>query len=82
MPSPSTAPADLLTAQAGRPKDLEDVRGILLERLPRLDLELLRSTLAMLEAALRHSDLLPVLEAALARAKRYPTNAHSRPEAT
>lgn len=55
---------------AGRPKDLDDVRGVLLERFDRIDEASIRSTLVMLEEALRVSDLLPVLDAELTRARR------------
>lgn len=55
---------------ASRPKDLEDVRGVLLERLDRLDVAAIRSTLGLLEGALGVSDLMPVFEAELARARR------------
>lgn len=69
---PVISAEDLIVTKilAGRPKDLDDVRGILLERLPQLDLSTLRSTLGLLEAALSQSDLLPQLEAELARARR------------
>ena len=72
MPFPSTAPADLIVTKilAGRPKDIEDVRGILFERLPQLDLAAIRSTLGLLEAALSQRDLQPAFEAELARAQR------------
>lgn len=55
---------------AGRPKDIDDVRGVLLERLERLDLASIRETLGLLEGALGVSDLLPVFESELARARR------------
>ena len=66
------SPEDLVVTKilAGRPKDLEDVRGILLERLAQIDLAGVRSTLAMLESALGQSGLLPVFEAELKRATR------------
>jgi len=69
---PVISPEDLVVTKilAGRPKDLEDVRGILLERVSRLDLALIRSTLTLLESALGQSDLLPVFEAEMARATR------------
>jgi hypothetical protein len=53
---------------AGRPKDLEDVSGILSGRRGSLDLELIRATLRLLEGALAQSDLLPLFEAELRRA--------------
>ena len=46
---------------AGRPKDLEDLRGVLLEQ-PGLDLERVRSLLGELEAALGDDKLLQRLE--------------------
>ena len=50
---------------AGRPKDLDDVRSILLAQEGRLNLHSTRSTLAMLENALGISDLLPAFEGLL-----------------
>lgn len=69
---PVISPEDLIATKilAGRPKDMEDVRGILRERLPDLDLALIRSTLAALEDALAQSDLLPAFEGELARRQR------------
>lgn len=69
---PVISPEDLVVTKilAGRPKDLEDVRGILLERLSQLDLVVIRSTLALLESALGQSDLLPEFEAAFKHATR------------
>ncbi len=66
---PVISPEDLIATKvlAGRPKDIEDIRGILRERLPDLDVELVRSTLARLEDALAQSDLLPAFERELAR---------------
>jgi hypothetical protein len=49
---------------AGRSKDIDDVRGILRERLS--DLERIRSTLTLLEEALGQSDLRPRFERELA----------------
>jgi len=54
---------------AGRPKDIDDVRGVMRERLERLDVGSIRDTLLLLEDALGVSDLLPVLEAELAHAR-------------
>jgi hypothetical protein len=61
---PVLAPEDLVVTKilAGRPKDLEDVRGILAERRDRLDSEAIRATLRLLEEALGQSDLLPRFE--------------------
>ena len=66
---PVISPEDLIATKilAGRPKDIEDVRGILRERLPDLDIELVRSTLALLQDALAQSDLLPAFERELTR---------------
>ena len=55
---------------AGRAKDIEDVVAILAARRGELNLELVRDTLKLLEGALGQSDLLPALEAALARSGR------------
>ena len=62
--SPSISPEDLVVAKvlAARTKDLEDIEGVLRERLPQLDLWLIRATLRELEAALGQSDLLPSFE--------------------
>ena len=69
---PVISPEDLIVTKilAGRPKDVEDVRGILFERLPQLDLAAIRSTLELVEAALSQSDLQPAFEAELTRAQR------------
>jgi hypothetical protein len=62
---PVISPEDLVVTKilAGRPKDLEDVRGILAERRERLDAGAIRTALRHLEAALGQSDLLPAFEA-------------------
>jgi hypothetical protein len=67
---PVISPEDLIVTKvlAGRPKDLEDVRGILRERQADLDLDLVRETLGLLESALSQDDLRPVFDAELARA--------------
>lgn len=54
---------------AARPKDLEDVRGVLLEQATSLDLASIRAVLGQLEDALGVSDLLPVFEAEVSRAR-------------
>jgi hypothetical protein len=61
---PIIAAEDLLVTKilAGRPKDLDDVRGVLLEQGNRLDLPAVHLTLSMLEEALGVSDLVPVLD--------------------
>ena len=50
---------------ASRPKDIDDVRGILLERLDRLDVVSIRETLGLLEEALGVSNLRTALDAEL-----------------
>ncbi len=64
---PVISPEDLIVTKilAGRSKDLEDVRGILLELAQSLDLSQVRETIRLLEQALGQSDLLPVFEAEL-----------------
>jgi hypothetical protein len=53
---------------AERPKDIEDVVAILAAHPDDLDLDLVRSTLRLLEEALGQSDLMPALERAMERA--------------
>jgi len=66
---PVISPEDLIVTKvlAGRPKDIEDVRGVLQERLDSLDLERVRSLLRLLEQALTQSDLLSTLEREIER---------------
>jgi len=66
---PVISPEDLVVTKilAGRPKDMDDVDGILSEQLPALDLARCRRFLAMLEEALARNDLLPALDDAVAR---------------
>jgi hypothetical protein len=66
---PVISPEDLIVTKllAGRPKDLDDIRGILRERRATIDVELVRSTLTLIETALVQSDLLPAFERELAR---------------
>ena len=61
---PFISPEDLLITKilAGRPKDVEDVRGILRARGRTMDLDRVRSTLDILEQALAQSDLVPLFE--------------------
>jgi len=61
---PVISPEDLVVTKvlAGRPKDLEDVRGVLREQAGRIDLERSRHFLRLLEEALGRSDLVSVLE--------------------
>jgi len=58
------SPEDLVVTKvlAGRPKDVEDVRGVIHERKASLDEERIRTVLLLLERALNRSDLLPVFE--------------------
>lgn len=64
---PVISPDDLIVTKilAGRPKDMEDVRAVILARRDEIDLVRVRSLLHMLEQALGQSDLLPALETAL-----------------
>lgn len=68
---PVLCPEDLIVTKilAGRGKDLEDIRGVLRERLGSLDLGTIRSTLMLLEDALAQNDLRPSFEAELLRAR-------------
>lgn len=68
---PVIAPEDLVITKilAGRPKDVEDVRGILRERLSTLDAERVRAVLHALEEALARSDLAPEFEKLLSAAR-------------
>ncbi|MEZ5289404.1 MAG: nucleotidyl transferase AbiEii/AbiGii toxin family protein [Vicinamibacterales bacterium] len=69
---PFISPEDLIVTKllAGREKDIEDVRGVLSERVAELDVEQIRTTLRLLEAALGQSDLMPAFDAELARWRR------------
>jgi hypothetical protein len=64
---PVISPDDLLVTKilAGRPKDMEDVRAVILARRDEIDLVRVRSLLRLLEEALGQSDLLPALDNAL-----------------
>ena len=71
MPSPVgevlaavAAVEDLVTMKvlAGRPTDLNDVESMLRARRDEIDLDEVRRTLTVLEAALSRSDLLPRFE--------------------
>lgn len=68
---PVLSPEDLVVTKilAARPKDIEDVAGILLARDKNLDLSRIRATLTLIEQALGQSDLLAEFEAQLARAR-------------
>jgi len=69
---PVASPEDLIVMKvlAGRSKDLEDVRTVLTERMNRLDIAYIRTILGTIETALGRSDLLPLLEAEIARVER------------
>jgi hypothetical protein len=69
---PVVSAEDLIAMKilAGRAKDIDDVRGVLQERMDRLDLDTIRSTLALLEDALGQSDLRPLFDRELARQQR------------
>lgn len=60
---PVASPEDVIVMKilAGRPKDIEDVRGIVSAK-PHLDVSSVRETLCLLEAALDQSDLSPLFE--------------------
>ena len=63
---------DLVTMKilAGRPKDLDDAKGMLRARSEEIDLDHVRRMLQLLEEALSQSDLIPQLEQLLQREKR------------
>ena len=69
---PVLSPEDLVATKilAGRPKDRDDVAGILRERGEALELDRIRSTLRLLEQALDQRDLLPAFEDELAKSRR------------
>lgn len=69
---PVLAPPELVVTKilAGRPKDIEDVRGILRAQGDSFDAARARALLRTLERALDQSDLLPALEAEIAKARR------------
>jgi hypothetical protein len=68
---PFISPEDLIVTKvlAGRAKDIEDIRGVLAERGGDLLVDQVRETLTMIEGALGQSDLRPLFEAELARAR-------------
>ena len=72
VPVPVASAEDVLTMKvlAARPKDLDDAEAVIRARGPRLDVERIRSTLRLLEAALDPRDLLSELEHLLGRAGR------------
>lgn len=68
---PVISPEDLVVSKilAGRPKDLEDVLGVLQLRGEQMDLAAIQKLLTTLEQALDQSDLLPLLESVCRRAR-------------
>ena len=69
---PIAAAEDLVTMKilAGRPKDLDDAKGMLRARAEEIDLDHVRRMLQLLEEALSQSDLIPQLEQLIRREKR------------
>lgn len=63
---PVISPEDLIIMKtlAGRAKDVEDIKGVLVAKRATLDVERVRTILQMLETALTRSDLLPEFEKA------------------
>ena len=63
---------DLVTMKilAGRPKDLDDAKGMLRARSEEIDLDHVRRMLQLLEEALSQSDLIPQLEQLIRRERR------------
>ncbi len=61
---PVISPEDLVVVKvlAGRPKDIEDVKGVLARQRGRLDLRYIQETLEALEGALARNDLVPAFE--------------------
>jgi hypothetical protein len=64
---PVIAPDDQIVTKvlAGRPKDLEDVLGVLAEQGPCLDLTRIRRLLGSLDEALSRNDLVATFDTAL-----------------
>ncbi len=71
---PVASPEDIIVMKvlAGRGKDEDDVVAILAAR-PKLNADLVRATLAMLERAIDQAELGPRFEALLVRARRRPS---------
>jgi len=68
-PVPVISAEDLVVTKilAGRPKDIEDIRGVLRARGDTLDIDAARTTLRLLEEALGQGDLIPLFEAEIVR---------------
>ena len=69
VPIASAEDVVVMKVLAGRPKDLEDVRGIVSANRRSLDAGHVRAMLDLLERALDRSDLLPIFENILAEAR-------------
>lgn len=69
---PVASPTDIVVMKvlAGRPKDIEDIVGILRAAPPDLDVDDARGALLDLERLIDQSDLVSALDAAIARARR------------
>ena len=69
---PVISAEDLIVTKilAGRPKDIDDIRGVLAERGAQLDMGRVRTVLGMIEQAIGQSDLVPKFEAELKRWQR------------
>jgi hypothetical protein len=69
---PVIGPEELIVTKilAGRPKDLEDVQGILRAQQQTLDLDRVRTLIEALERAIDQADLLPTFEQQVRRARR------------
>ena len=67
---PVVRPEDLVAMKllAGRPKDIEDVVGVMAAQRASFDVKMVRVTLRLLERALDRSDLAPLFDEALRRA--------------
>ncbi len=72
VPVPLAAPGDVIVMKvlAGRPKDVDDIVGILRAAPEGLDIREVRDMLVELEDLLGQSDLLPLFEHALERVER------------
>ena len=70
VPVASAEDIVVMKVLAGRPKDVDDVIAIVAAQERTLDFGYVRGTLDTLERAIGQSDLLPALEAAMARARR------------
>jgi hypothetical protein len=79
---PMMSVEDLIAVKvlAGRRKDLEDVRGVLIEQRGRVDLARTRDVLAALEDAIGERKLLPRLERLLRAAEREAAQAQAGPK--